>query len=175
MRKSYVNRYTVTKEKYLNWVRHPIRKGKGNKKQIWPVMSLVTVGIAVYFYVAGQTVYALFFLALTFLSVSGALLLSQILAAKEFKKLAAYHGASQWERVIRFSEDKIYLTDGKLKAEYPYASITDFVNKKEYFALRFNRGSYLRVYKNGFVRCTPADFIKFMKTKLPKLSYSSEK
>jgi hypothetical protein len=77
----------VTKEKYLNWVRHPIRKGKGNKKQIWPVMSLVTVGIAVYFYVAGQTVYELFFLALTFLSVSWALLLSQILAAKEFKKL----------------------------------------------------------------------------------------
>jgi hypothetical protein len=102
MGKTYVNRYVVTKELYLDWVNHPIRNGKGGStKLIRSGLVVTTAGIAVYYFIADNIVYALFFLAIAFICLFGAFLLTVLNASREFKKLAAFHGVPSWERVIR--------------------------------------------------------------------------
>lgn len=169
------NRYRMTKARYLDWALHPI-PGK-NKKRIssnfiWAGFSVLTAYLAVKGFVDADYVVAACFMLLTLISVFSVFFMTRIAGWREYKKMAKYQGTDEWERAIRFS-DSITFTDGRLKSELTYDMFTELVKTRDYLALRLSRGSYLRLYKKGFKKCSESEFIDFIKQKNPNIRLRS--
>lgn len=171
MRASIENRYSMTRARYLDWVKHPV-PGRGKKRIstnfIWVGFSVITLYLSIKSFADGEYVIAACFFLLALISIFSVFFMTGLAGLREFRKMAKFQGAEEWERVIRFS-DEVTFQDGKAKSRFSYDMFTELVKTGDYLALRLNRGLYLRLYKNGFKSCEAAEFIEFIKQKNPNI------
>jgi|GEM_PF-3759606 hypothetical protein len=171
MRASIENRYKMTRDVYLDWVKHPIPE-RGKKRIstnfIWVGFSVIALYLSLKGFTDGEYVVAACFFLLALISIFSVFFMTRFAGLREFRKMAKFQGADEWERVIRFS-DEVTFQDGGSKSRFSYDMFTELVKTGDYLALRLNRGLYLRLWKNGFKSCPVPEFIEFIKHKNPNI------
>lgn len=171
MKSSFENRYRMSKGRYMEWIKRPIpdsRKKRVPSNIIWGAFSAVAIYLAIKNFMDGEYVVAACFLLLVLISVFSVFFMTGFVGMRDFRKLAKFQGAEEWDRVIQFA-DKITFLDGKTRAQYSYDMFSELVNSGSYLALRLKQGPYMRLYKDSFKNCTPAEFTEFMKQKNPDI------
>lgn len=167
----FENRFVVTKELYMEWVKHPIRKSVVLLKYMWIAILAFMIFLAGFSLTLGEMTIFSISLVVALFSVYQTAFRTRIISNKQFGVYANMQGAAQWERVTTFS-DKITVTDGCTTMEYTYDQITELIDQKDYLALGIGDHadiSYLRLMKNGFVGGTNKEFAEFLKCRQPDI------
>jgi hypothetical protein len=168
----FENRFVVTRERYMDWVKQPIKgSSRGILKIAWTVLFILMLGLVVPAAVYSEILYA--YIALIFALVSGyrAFLRTRYMANKQFKQTVYMQGAEQWERVTTFAED-ITVADGCSVVHFDYDKATELVDMKDYLALGIGPGrnkSYLRLAKEGFGQNTYKEFTEYVRREHPHI------
>ncbi len=162
---TFENSYLVTKERYKNWVRHPVKKAGHIYKTLWILLFIVTLYLSVSSVVKTDTVSSYIFILLSLLCVYQAFIRDIVIANRKFKLLSKQQEADQWQRTVILS-DNIEVREGKLVTEFTFDQISELIDLGEYYALGIGTGrdvQYLRLLKNAFVEKTDEDFLDFFK------------
>lgn len=172
----FENRFLVTKELYIEWVKHPIRKSIILLKYFWIFVLAFMIFLACFSITLGETTILSISIVFALFSVYQVAFRTRIIANKQFGVYSNMQGRDQWERVTTFT-DKITVTDGCTTMEYTYDQITELINQKDYLALGIGDAadiSYLRLLKNGFVGGTDKEFVEFLKSRQPDILLRSK-
>lgn len=168
----FENRFLITKERYMNWVKHPIKKSMNYIMRIaWIVLLIFTAGIIFYQVISNDISLILFSCGLALLCIYRVFFRVSIIANKQFKHTVMIQGTDKWERVTTFT-DEITVSDGCSVTQFDYDKITELVDYKDYLALGIGPGlnkSYLRLAKDGFGQKTAREFVEFIKHSYPKI------
>ena len=162
---TFENSYTVTKERYKNWVRHPVKKAGHIYKTLWILLFIVTLYLSVSSVVKTDMVSSYIFILLSLLCIYQAFIKDSVIANRKFKLLSKQQEADKWQRTVILS-DNIEVREGKLITEFTYDQISELIDLGEYYALGIGTGrdvQYLRLLKNAFVEKTDEDFLDFFK------------
>ena len=162
---TFENSYLVTKERYKNWVRHPVKKAGHIYKTLWILLFIVTLYLSVSSVVKTDTVSSYIFILLSLLCIYQAFIRDSVIANRKFKLLSKQQEADQWQRTVILS-DNIEVREGKLVTEFTFDQISELIDLGEYYALGIGTGrdvQYLRLLKNAFVEKTDEDFLDFFK------------
>lgn len=166
----FENRFTITKKRYMNWVKHPIKKSMNYIMRIgWVVLLIFTVGIIFYQAISKDISLILFSCGLALFCIYRVFFRVSIVANKQFNQTAALQGAEEWERVTTFT-DEITVAEGCSVTQFDYKNVTEMVDYKDYLALGIGPGrnkSYLRLAKDGFGQHTDKEFVEFIKREHP--------
>ncbi len=162
---TFENSYLVTKERYKNWVRHPVKKAGHIYKTLWILLFIVTLYLSVSSVVKTDTVSSYIFILLSLLCIYQAFIRDIVIANRKFKLLSKQQEADQWQRTVILS-DNIEVREGKLVTEFTYDQISELIDLGEYYALGIGTGrnvQYLRLLKNAFVEKTDQEFLDFFR------------
>jgi hypothetical protein len=165
----FENRFMVTRELYMDWVRRPIRKSVILMKYLWIALTVLLAAIAVIAFVSSEFMYVYIAFVFFVYCIYRVLFRTRIMANKQFNAYSEMQGMQQWERVTTFS-DVITVSDGCSTTEHAYDRITEIVDIRDYLALGIGESaniSYLRLMKNGFTGGTYEAFVEFIKSKRP--------
>jgi hypothetical protein len=168
----FENRFTITKERYMDWVKHPIKKSMRYYERIaWIGLLVLMLFLVIAQLSAGSMVILYITGALALLCIYRAFFRPAIIANKQFSQFTAMQGSAEWERVTTFT-DEMTVSDGCSVTAFDYDKITEIVDYKGYIALGIGPGmnkSYLRLKKDGFVQsedgtdCSDKGFMEFIK------------
>ncbi|WP_343210655.1 YcxB family protein [Anaerolentibacter hominis] len=162
----YENRYKVTRERYLDWAKHPvIKSGRTILEISWIVLMAVFLITTVIMVIGDRLWTALLYGVLAVFSFYRAFLRTKMLASRQFQILAGVQGGQEWTRVIRFYEDCITTADGNTTTQYRYDTITGIVEKRGYLSIVFGRVC-IRMDRNGFCRGTEKEVKEFLERKM---------
>ena len=159
----FENSYLVTKERYKDWVRHPVKKARHIVKTLWILLLIVTLYLSFSSVIAVDLTKSYIFIVVSLLCIYQAFIRATVIANRKFKLLSMAQGADQWQRTVTLS-DKIAVHEGKTVTEFTYDQITELVDFGEYYALGIGTGpnaQYLRLLKGGFVQKTDQEFLDF--------------
>jgi hypothetical protein len=165
----FENRFVVTRELYMDWVRHPIRKSVILMKYLWIALTVLLAAITVISFMSNEFMYVYIAFVLFVYCFYRVFFRTRIMSNKQFNAYSEMQGMPQWERVTTFS-DVITVSDGCSTTEHAYDRITEIVNIRDYLALGIGENaniSYLRLMKNGFTGGTYEAFFEFIKSKRP--------
>jgi hypothetical protein len=168
----FENRYTMSKERFMDWASNPIRKNH------FVIMWLVIMSFTVFLLLNSilnqdifSSVFSLFF---TMFCIYRAFFRSKMMVSKQFKVLVMTQGANEWERVIQFT-DYILVIDGVTTTKYKWSQVAELIDSKDYLVLMLNKRVGLRIEKDQFTKGTPDTFLQFVKDQYPSIPLSSKK
>jgi len=130
----FENRYIMSKERYMDWARKPIKRNYFII--MWLVIMSFTVFLFLNFILNQDLISSIFSLFLTMFCIYRAFFRSKILISKQFKVLAMTQCANEWERVIQFT-DYIVVIDGVTTTKYNWSQVVELIDSKDYL---YNRG-----------------------------------
>lgn len=166
------NRYTITKKRYMDWVKRPIKNSMNYIMRIgWIVILIFSLGIIFYQIAVRDISLILFSCGLALFCIYRVFFRVTIIANKQFSQTVSLQGAEEWERVTTFN-DEITVAEGCSITQFDYDKVTELVDYKDYLALGIGPGvnkSYLRLAKDGFGQSTDKDFIEFIKREHPSI------
>ncbi len=169
----FENRFIITKERYMDWVKHPIKKSMNYLLRFaWIALLVFALGIIALQIISNNISLIIFSCGLALFCVYRVFFRVNIIANKQFIQTVYMQGAEEWERVTTFSDD-IAILDGCSETHFDYDKVTELVDSQNYLALGIGPGlgkSYLRLAKNGFGQNTEKEFVEFMKSTYPHIS-----
>jgi hypothetical protein len=158
------NKYSVTKEKYMDWVMHPAKKNRlYEQKLLWTAIALFTVYVFIQSILGGDAFFSAYAILMTVFCIYRGFFRMKILASKQFDLLAKSQGASEWERTIKFS-DRIKAVDGNTTTQYLYENFKELIDCGDCVALVIDPKQSIRLYKNRFTKGSLKELIDFIKT-----------
>lgn len=111
----FENSYRMSKERYMDWARKPIRKN------YFDIMWLVFMSFTLFLFINSilnqDLISSVFYLTLTMFCIYRTFFRSKMMISKQFKVLAMAQGTNEWERVIQFT-DYIVVIDGVTTTKY---------------------------------------------------------
>ena len=174
---AFENRYPVNRARLAEWARHPInRKRFLLFKTLWGVMFVLMAGYAIYSFLAFDAYMAYIGVLLALFCMYGLFLRDKVTFNKQYRIMVQAHGASEWERIITFS-DKVDVRDGNSSAEYAYDQFNTLTEHGGFLALGMGNGwraLYLRLAKDGFGEKTYLDFVEFLQREHPHITFRNE-
>lgn len=168
----FENRYIMSKERYMDWVRRPIRKNYFFI--MWVVILSFTVFLFLICILNQDITFSGFSLFLTIFCIYRAFFRSKMMISKQFKVLAMTQGANEWERVIQFN-DNIVVIDGVTTTKYNWSQVIELIDSKDYIILMLNKRLGLRLEKDGFSKGSSDTFLQFFKDEYSNIRLSSKK
>jgi hypothetical protein len=168
----FENRYKMTKERFMNWAKNPIKKNY--LIVLWLILMIITIYMSITSIFNRDIFFSAFYLFLTMFCIYRGFFRTKILISKQFKVLAITQGVDRWERVIQFA-DCITVIDGITTTKYKWSQIVKLIDNKDYLILTLNNKLGLRIEKDGFTKGTPDSFLQFIISKYPSIHLSIEK
>lgn len=169
----FENRYTMSKDRYVNWAKHPIDLIKKNVIVfMWLCIMLITSFMSVFCIVNNDLGSSVFYLFMTAFCIYRSFFRAKMLLSKQFKAIAISQGKEEWERVIQFS-NSIIVNDGNSKIEYHWSQVNKLIIDKDYIILVFQKGLGIRVDKNGFIKGTTDSFLDYIKKEYQNVPLST--
>ncbi len=168
----FENRYKMTKKRFMNWAKNPIKKNYF--VVLWLILMIITIFMSITSFFNQDIFFSAFYLFLTMFCIYRGFFRTKILISKQFKVLAITQGLDGWERVIEFA-DCITVIDGITTTQYKWSQIVKLIDNKDYLILMLNNKLGLRIEKDGFTKGTPDSFLQFIKSKYPSIPLSTKK
>ena len=109
MEPQFVNEYTVSKKRYLEWAKRPVTPDF--TQYLWIALAVIIPVFAVISAAYDDIVYLLLYVFLELFCLFMIFFRKKLLLAKQFKALTIVQGKDEWERRIELG-DKIKVTDG---------------------------------------------------------------
>ncbi|HOJ80046.1 MAG TPA: YcxB family protein [Clostridiales bacterium] len=156
----FVNEYTVSKLRFLEWAKRPVTPDV--TQYLWIAMAVIIPAFAVISAAYDDIVYLLLYAFLELFCVFMIFFRKRLLLARQFKALTIVQGKDEWERRIELG-DKIKVTDGNSAIEYEWAQVKEFIADRDYLILVMARRLGLRLDRSGFTKGTGESFIEYMK------------
>ncbi len=142
----FENRYTVTRERFLDWIKNPIKKRR--IMILWTILTFFTGYMFLILILNQQLLFASIYLGLTAFCVYTGFFRFKLLAIKHYKLLSTNQGTVEWERIIQFS-DCITVVDGNTTTQYMWNQIDKALDSKNYLVLVVNSGVGIRLDKKS--------------------------
>lgn len=168
----FENRYTMTKERWIDWINNPIKKN--HFTIMWLIFIIFTLFLFLNSILSGDIIFSAFYILMTAYCIYRGFFRNRILLIKHFKLIASNQGVMEWERVIQFT-DIITVIDGNITAHYQWNQVFKFIENKNYFILVFKYRIGIRVDKNGFTKNTYEEFLQYIKSEYPNITLSVQK
>ncbi|MDP4089119.1 MAG: YcxB family protein [Bacillota bacterium] len=168
----FENRYMMTKERYMDWVKNPIRK---NYFVIfWLVLMVFTTLMFIISILSNDMLFSFFYVLMAVFCIYRAVFRRKMLSSKYFKSLAVNQGAEEWERVIQFT-DNIAIKDGNTTVQYQWEQIDKLIENEKYLILTLKNKLGIRISKDGFTKGTPDTFIQYIKNQYQSIRLSTRR
>ena len=129
---------------------------------LWIVLAVFCVFLFINYILSKDIISSFFFLFVTLFCIYRAFFRHKILSSRYFDVLASNQGTNEWERVIQFADD-ITIIDGNITTQYKWNQIIKIIDNKEYLILVFDKGSGIRVAKDGFTIGDSDTFMEYIK------------
>ena len=168
----FENRYTMKKERWMDWANNPIKKNPF--KIIWIILMIFTLFMFLNSILNGDIIFSAFYTLMTVYCIYRAFLRTKLIIIKQFKLIAGNQGALEWERVIQFT-DVITVIDGNTTSHYQWIQVVKFIENKNYLILVLKNGLGIRVDKNGFTINNYENFLRYIKNQFPNITLSVKK
>jgi hypothetical protein len=156
----YENSYKVSKESYIYWFKHPVRKNYFYI--VWIILGAFSLACAISSLLNGGFFLGLFILFTAF-CIYRAFFRNRFFLSRQFKAISLLQGESEWDRNIRLGE-YISVTDGHSETQYQWAQVTEVIVDKEYIILVLGKAWGVRLVRNSFTKGDFDGFIGYMKT-----------
>lgn len=167
----FENQYTMSKNRFIEWAKRPIRKNIF--VYIWFVFAAIAFLMSIFFLVNNDTNFV-FYMLLVLFCLYRSFFRAKLLLAKQFKLIAINQGKEEWEREIHIGSS-IILNDGNTKAEYQWNQVKELIDDKDYLILVFEKGIGIRLAKNGFKKGTSDSFLDFVKNEYQSIPLTIRK
>lgn len=162
----FENRYTVTKERWMDWGNNPIKKNHINV--IWIILMIIMLLLFLNSILNGFNLFSTFYILMTGFCIYRGFFRRKLLLVRHFKLIARNQGAIEWERVIQFTDD-IIVIDGNTTSRYQWVQVVKCIENKNYLILVLGNGLGIRVDKSGFTKNTYENFLKYVKNQFPNI------
>ena len=160
MSKIFENEYTMETKYFKEYVYNVLCK-----KTIITGFIIALIGILFFFFTNSQNSY----IVLTAAIIAGiASLFTPIITTKQLEDAEKRLNNGKIENTnIKFSNN-IVMNEGKVHLEFEYSQITKIVDTKNFIVLKTSEQSAILVFKNGFLKGSETEFLKFIKEKTNK-------
>lgn len=156
----FENCYTITKERYMDWIKHPI------KKQyyflLWALLMAVSILMLIISILDFEMIFSVIYFLFTLFFIYRIFFRTRLLSARAFKIISVNHGCNQWERCIQFS-DNITVIDGNVTTLYHWCQVKKLQDNKVYFILVFQNNTGIRLDKQCFTKGNYEEFVEYAK------------
>jgi hypothetical protein len=167
MQTLFENQYTISKERYMEWAKNPLKK---NYFVIfWLVLMLFAIFLLINAVLINDVLFSAFYLLVIAFCIYRAFFRTKMLISKQFKSLTIIQRATEWQRIIEIA-DHITVTDGNTTTQYQWSQIKELLDHKNYLVLVFQKGLGIRLDKQGFTKGSCDEFLKYIKDKNIKIS-----
>lgn len=136
----FINEYTITKKKFMEWG----RENTFNKKHIPFVIYWFIFSVACVIFGIKTNVWVSFLLGV--FCIYRACLRWIVLTNNQYRILSKQRGGINWIRKTIFSTEDIKVIDSNLSIEYKYTDIIKIKEKGNYIKLVANNGTVIRLY-----------------------------
>lgn len=168
----FENQYTMSKNRYFEWAKRPIKKNAF--VYMWLGIMVFTLSMSIFSIINNDIIYFAFYMLLTVFCIYRCFFRAKMLLSKQFKAIAISQGKEEWERVIQIA-GSIIITDGNTKTEYQWNQVNELINDKDYIILVFQKGMGIRLDKNGFKKGTTDSFLDFVKKEYQSIPLTTRK
>ncbi|MBQ1546253.1 MAG: hypothetical protein IIZ59_01830 [Clostridia bacterium] len=166
-----VNKYTVTKDMYIEWARS--EQGRGMQKNIsimWiAVLVILLIATVVFIIVSPKTESAPMWITLEIaffvFSAYHLLFKRQDSAAVMYRKLAAQLGEN-WTVTIGFANDAVVVSEADFEVRYPYKEIISVRGGQKEIFIETDSHYIIHVYPDKFVNGDYKQFRRFIESKV---------
>ncbi|MHB8129840.1 MAG: YcxB family protein [Mobilitalea sp.] len=156
----FENCYTMTKERFLNWAKHPIKKNYFIV--LWVVFMILAFIMFFISIINDDIIFSFYYLMFLMFFIYRIFFRIKIIASRAFHIISCNQGSKEWLRVIQFT-DCILVIDGNSTTQYQWNQIDKLIDEKEYLILLFKNKRGIRLTKNGFTKGTVELFLQFIK------------
>lgn len=156
----FENRYRMTRERYKEWAKNPIKKNYFTI--IWFILMIFTIFLSIISVLSGDMYFIILSILMIVYCMYRGFFRRKLLLAKQFKVISTNQGVTEWDRIIQFS-DNITVIDGNTTTEYKWDQIVSMTDSKNYLILVFKNEFGIRLDKNGFTKGTSENFIEYMR------------
>jgi hypothetical protein len=168
----FENRYTVTRERLLEWAQRPARRDFF--LILWAAMLLFSAYECAVTTVAGDWLFAGIYLLLALFCAYRIFLRRQVQVNRMFKKLSDMQGTAQWQRVVVLGEE-ITVHDGSTTVRFQWRQVREVIVRDDALLLRVPGNLAVRIFPDSFTKGSEESFLQFLRARHASIPISVKK